>query len=101
MSSQNRTQAPEHININTGTAQPKPPRPNSQCGEILAVLQSGQSITHYQAAQMGIMGFNARICELRKAGWPIVCTMKEHTNKYGRTVATGIYTLVSEQAQRA
>ncbi|ATD65396.1 helix-turn-helix domain-containing protein [Neisseria weixii] len=71
--------------------------PTSQCGEILAVLQGGRSITHYQAAQMGIMGFPARISELRAAGYPIVCTMQEHENKHGKTVKRGIYTLAAEK----
>ncbi len=75
--------------------------PTSQCGEILAILQSGQSLTHYQAAQMGIMGFPARISELRAAGYPIICTMQPHVNKHGKTVKHGIFTLAAEKGARA
>lgn len=71
--------------------------PQSQCGEILAILQSGQSLTHYQATQMGIMGFPARISELRAAGYPITCTMQAHENKHGKKVKRGIYTLAVEK----
>lgn len=75
--------------------------PTSQCGEILAILQSGQSLTHYQAAQMGIMGFAARISELRAAGYPVICTMQAHENKHGKTVKRGVYTLAVEKGAAA
>lgn len=70
-----------------------PFRPNSQCAEILAILQSGKSLTHYEAAQMGIMAFTARINEIRAAGFSVVCTMQPFENKHGHTVKRGIYTL--------
>lgn len=67
--------------------------PESQCFEILSILQTGKSLTHYEAAQMGIIGFNARIFDLRHAGYHIICTMQEHINKHGKAVKRGIYTL--------
>lgn len=67
--------------------------PQSQCAEILAILQSGRSITHREAAQLGIMGFNARIKELRAAGYNIICTMRPHLNKHGKQVKCGVFTL--------
>ena len=70
-----------------------PFKPNSQCAELLAILQSGQSLTHYQAAQMGIMAFTARIKEIRAAGFPVVCRMEPTKNKHGKTIKRGIYTL--------
>nr|DAX56836.1 MAG TPA: helix-turn-helix domain protein [Caudoviricetes sp.] len=70
-----------------------PFKPNSQCAELLAILQSGQSLTHYQAAQMGIMVFTARIKEIRAAGFPVVCRMEPAKNKHGKTIKRGIYTL--------
>lgn len=70
-----------------------PFRPNSQCAEILAILQSGKSLTHYEAAQMGIMAFTARINEIRAAGFPVVCTMQPFENKHGHTVNRGVFTL--------
>ena len=72
-----------------------PVRPNSQCAEILAVLQSGKSLTHYEAAQMGIMAFTARINEIRAAGFPVVCTMRPFENKHGHTVKRGVFTLAA------
>ncbi|MFS6937337.1 helix-turn-helix domain-containing protein [Neisseria animaloris] len=83
--------------INKASRNYTPFSPESQCGEILAILQSGQSLTSYQAAQMGIMGFNARVMDLRRAGYPVVCTMQPHINKRGRTVKRGIYTLAVEK----
>ena len=62
-----------------------PFKPNSQNAQILAILQSGQSLTHYQAAQMGIMAFTARINEIRAAGFPVVCRMEATKNKHGKT----------------
>lgn len=70
-----------------------PFKPDSQNAQILAILQSGKSLTHYQAAQMGIMGFTSRIKEIRAAGFPVVCTMSAHENKHGKTVKRGVYTL--------
>ena len=70
-----------------------PFKPNSQNAEILAILQSGQSLTHYEAAQMGIMAFTARIKEIRAAGFPVVCRMEPAKNKHGKTIKRGIYTL--------
>lgn len=70
-----------------------PFKPNSQCAQILAILQSGESLTHYQAAQMGIMAFTTRIHEIRAAGFPIVCRMESVKNKHGHTVKRGVFTL--------
>lgn len=70
-----------------------PFRPDSQCAEILAILQSGKSLTHYEAAQMGIMAFTARINEIRAAGFPVVCTMQPFENKHDHTVNRGVFTL--------
>ncbi|MCF7520449.1 helix-turn-helix domain-containing protein [Neisseria sp. ZJ106] len=75
--------------------------PDSQCSEILAVLKSGQSLTSYQGAQMGIIGFHARIKELRDAGYHIACTMQPHINKHGKTVKRGSFSLVSEKGAAA
>lgn len=72
--------------------------PDSQCGEILSHIRKHGSITTYQAAQMGIMGFNARVLELRRAGYPVICTMQPYINKRGRTVKRGIYTLAAAAA---
>ncbi|HFC8537649.1 TPA: helix-turn-helix domain-containing protein [Neisseria bacilliformis] len=70
-----------------------PFRPNSQNAQILAILQSGKSLTHYQAAQMGIMAFTTRIHEIRAAGFPVVCRMESVKNKHGHTVKRGVFTL--------
>lgn len=67
---------------------------NSQNSEILAILAAGNSLTHHEAAQMGIMGFTARIQEIRAAGYNIACVMEAHTNKHGKTIKRGRYSLV-------
>ena len=81
----------------------------SQRERILAVLQSGKTLTSYEMHQMGIMGCNARIMELRRAGYQIACIMElrragyqiacimeQGENQYGQTVQRGRYSLVSE-----
>mgnify|MGYP000843582973 FL=1 len=68
----------------------------SQRERILAVLQSGKTLTSYEMHQMGIMGCNARILELRRAGYQIACIMEQVKNQYGQTVQRGRYSLVSE-----
>lgn len=70
-----------------------PFKPNSQNAEILAILQSGQSLTHYEATQMGIMGFTSRIREIREAGFPVACRMEAVKNKRGHTVKRGVFPL--------
>ena len=67
---------------------------NSQNAEILAILTAGNSLTHHEAAQMGIMGFTARIQELRNAGYNIACVMEKHTNKHGKTIKRGRFSLI-------
>lgn len=39
---------------------------------------------------------NARIMELRRAGYQIACIMEQVENQYGQTVQRGRYSLVSE-----
>lgn len=67
---------------------------NSQNAEILAILAAGNSLTHHEAAQMGIMAFTARINEIRAAGYNIACVMEKHTNKHGKTIKRGRYSLI-------
>ena len=68
----------------------------SQRERILAVLQSGQSLTAYEMHQMGIMGCNARILELRRAGYQIACTMDSVEKQSGQTGRRVRYALESE-----
>lgn len=75
--------------------------PDSQCSEILAILQLGQSLTSYQAAQMGIMGFAARVKDLREAGYPVICTMQPFENKHGKKVMRGVFTLAAVKGEAA
>ena len=67
---------------------------NSQNAEILAILAAGNTLTHHEATQLGIMAFTARINEIRNAGYNIACVMEKHTNKHGKTIKRGRYSLV-------
>ena len=68
----------------------------SQRERILARLRKG-SVTSWELSQMGILGYNSRIMELRRAGHNIITEMEEVKNQFGETVMRGrFYLLVSE-----
>lgn len=71
------------------------PKTPSQKERVLNRLRKG-SVTSWELAQMGILGYNTRIMELRQAGHNIVTTMEEIQNQYGETVKRGRFSLVSE-----
>ncbi len=77
------------------------PAPDSQCAEILARLQQGESLTTYQMHMIGMQGATARIKDLRDNGYPIVCVMEKHVNKHGKTVRRGRYFLATKQEGKA
>ncbi|WP_448977455.1 helix-turn-helix domain-containing protein [Neisseria sp.] len=68
----------------------------SQKERILARLRKG-SVTSWELAQMGILGYNTRILELRQEGHNIVTVMEEIQNQFGETVKRGRFSLVSER----
>ena len=75
------------------------PKTPSQRERILARLRKG-SVTSWELAQMGILGYNSRIMELRRAGHEIVTVMEEVTNQFGETVKRGRFSLlVSERSK--
>ena len=75
------------------------PKTPSQRERILARLRKG-SVTSWELAQMGILGYNSRIMELRRAGHNIVTVMEEVTNQFGETVKRGRFSLlVSERSK--
>lgn len=76
----------------------KPKTPN-QRERILARLRKG-SVTSWELAQMGILGYNSRIMELRRAGHEIITVMEEVQNQFGETVKRGRFSLlVSERSK--
>ena len=70
------------------------PKTPSQRERILARLRKG-SVTSWELAQMGILGYNSRIMELRRAGHDIVTVMEEVTNQFGETVKRGRFVLIN------
>ena len=70
---------------------PKTPSPRER---ILARLRKG-SVTSWELAQMGILSYNTRIMELRRAGHDIVTVMEEVTNQFGETVKRGRFVLIN------
>jgi len=82
------------MEINYTNHKPKTP---SQRERILARLRKG-SVTSWELSQMGILGYNSRIMELRRAGHEIITVMEEVTNQFGETVKRGRFSLlVSER----
>ena len=69
----------------------------SQCDRILALLKEGKSLTTYELHLMGIQSPTTRVTELRRAGFPIICTMENHINQFGQTVKRGRYSLATSQ----
>ena len=71
----------------------------SQKERILARLRKG-SVTSWELTQMGILGYNSRILELRQEGHNIVTVMEEVQNQFGETVKRGRFSLlVSERSK--
>ena len=71
----------------------------SQRERILARLRKG-SATSWELSQMGILSYNTRIMELRRAGHEIITVMEEVQNQFGETVKCGRFSLlVSEKSK--
>lgn len=75
------------------------PKTPSQRERILNRLRKG-SVTSWELAQMGILGYNTRIMELRRAGHEIITVMEDVQNQFGETVKRGRFSLlVSERSK--
>lgn len=72
----------------------------SQRERILARLRKG-SVTSWELSQMGILGYNSRIMELRRAGHEIVTVMEEVTNQFGETVKRGRFSLLVSESSKS
>ena len=84
------------MKINYTNHKPKTP---SQRERVLARLRKG-SVTSWELSQMGILGYNSRIMELRRAGHEIVTVMEDVQNQFGETVKRGRFSLlVSERSK--
>lgn len=70
------------------------PKTPSQRERVLARLRKG-SATSWELAQMGILSYNSRIMELRRAGHEIITVMEEVTNQFGETVKRGRFVLIN------
>ena len=70
------------------------PKTPSQRERVLARLRKG-SVTSWELAQMGILSYNTRIMELRRAGHEIITVMEEVTNQFGETVKRGRFVLIN------
>jgi len=66
----------------------------SQRERVLARLRKG-SVTSWELSQMGILSYNTRIMELRRAGHEIITVMEEVTNQFGETVKRGRFVLIN------
>lgn len=67
----------------------------SQKARVLEHLQSGATLNRLNSWQeLGILECPARISELRNAGWDIVTTMRDVTNRYGEKVRIAEWSLV-------
>lgn len=71
----------------------------SQRERILARLRKG-SVTSLELAQMGILGYNSRIMELRRAGHEIITVMEDVKNQFGETVKRGRFSLLVSEGRQ-
>lgn len=81
----------------------KPARrlPLSQSERILDYLKSGRTLTRLNSwEKLGILEAPARICELRKAGHPILTEMVEIKNNWGEKVRIALWSMPDPQPQR-
>ena len=63
--------------------------------KILEILQSGRGLTQRDAMlDYGIGRLASRICDLRKAGYPIVSVQTKGRNRDGKTVYYDTYRMV-------
>lgn len=76
----------------------KPKTPN-QRERILARLRKG-SVTSWELAQMGILGYNSRIMELRRVGHEIITVMEDVKNQFGETVKRGRFSLLVSEGRQ-
>lgn len=70
------------------------PKTPSQRERVLARLRKG-SATSWELSQMGILSYNTRIMELRRAGHEIITVMEEVQNQFGETVKRGRFVLIN------
>lgn len=79
------------MKVNYTNHKPKTP---SQRERVLARLRKG-SATSWELSQMGILSYNTRIMELRRAGHEIITVMEEVTNQFDETVKRGRFVLIN------
>lgn len=79
------------MKVNYTNHKPKTP---SQRERVLARLRKG-SATSWELSQMGILSYNTRIMELRRAGHEIITVMEEVQNQFGETVKRGRFVLIN------
>lgn len=75
------------------------PKTPSQRERILARLRKG-SVTSWELSQMGILGYNSRIMELRRAGHEIITVMEDVKNQFGETVKRGRFSLLVSEGRQ-
>jgi hypothetical protein len=75
------------------------PKTPSQIERILARLRKG-SVTSWELSQMGILGYNSRIMELRRAGHEIITVMEDVQNQFGETVKRGRFSLLVSEGRQ-
>lgn len=73
---------------------------SKQRERVLNHLKTGQPLNRLGAwTLIGVIEAPARICELRKAGWPIVTEMVKVRNRYGEIVKVAQWTLPPNSTQ--
>jgi len=74
--------------------------PTNQNAEVLNLLLTEKTTTSLNLVMNGILNPTARITNLRAMGINIICNLIKHTNKFGRTIHYGEFSILNKKDAR-
>lgn len=74
--------------------------PTNQNAEVLNLLLTEKRQTSLNLVMNGILNPTARITNLRKMGVNIICDLIKQTNKFGRTIHYGEFSILNKKDAR-
>lgn len=73
--------------------------PKNQNAELLSLLLTEKQ-TSLNIVMNGILNPTARITHLRKMGVNVICNLIKHTNKFGRVIRYGEFSVLNKRESR-
>jgi hypothetical protein len=71
--------------------------PTNQNAEVLNLLLTEKTTTSLNLVMNGILNPTARISSLRAKGVNIICRFINHTNKFGRSIRYGEFSVLNKK----